>query len=71
MTDDAVHIADFKTGAPGAVTPKQVLQLALYRAAVEPLYPDHRLRTHLVWTASGEVMEISAEDCTAALETMG
>ncbi len=71
VTDAAVHIADFKTGAPGAVTPKQLLQLALYRAAVEPLYPDFRLRTYLVWTASGEVVEVSAEDCTAALETMG
>ena len=40
VTDDAVHIVDFKTGTPGVVTPKQVLQLALYRAAVEPLYPD-------------------------------
>ena len=71
VTDTAVHIADFKTGAPGAVTPKQALQLALYRAAVEPLYPDHRIRTHLVWTASGEVVEVSAGDCANALETMG
>ena len=33
VTDAAVHIADFKTGTPGAVTPRQALQLALYRAA--------------------------------------
>ena len=66
----AVHIADFKTGAPGAVTPKQILQLALYRAAVEPLYPDRRIHTHLVWTASGEVIEVSAGDCAEALGTM-
>ncbi|WP_245500996.1 double-strand break repair helicase AddA [Lichenibacterium minor] len=71
VTDAAVHIADFKTGAPGAMTPKQALQLALYRAAVEPLYPDHRIRTHLVWTASGEVVEVSAGECANALETMG
>ena len=71
VAPDAVHIADFKTGVPGEVTPKQVLQLALYRAAVEPLYPDQRLRTHLVWTASGEVVEVSAAECSNALETMG
>jgi len=68
---DAVHIADFKTGAAGEVTPKQVLQLALYRAAVAPLYPGRTLRTHLVWTATAEVVEVSAGQCRAALETMG
>ena len=71
VTDEAVHVVDYKTGLPGDVTPKQVLQLALYRAAVEPLYPDHRIRTHLVWTASGEVVEVSAGECANALETMG
>ena len=68
---EAVHIVDYKTGTPGEVTPRQILQLALYRAAVEPLYPDHRLRTHLVWTASGEVVEVSPGECANALETMG
>ncbi len=71
VTDTDVHIADFKTGVPGEVTPKQALQLALYRAAVAPLYPDHRIRTHLVWTASGEVIEVSAGECANALEMMG
>ena len=68
---ETVDIADFKTGTPGPVTAKQVLQLALYRAAVAPLYADRAIRTHLVWTATGEVIEVSAEDCLLALETMG
>ncbi len=71
ITAEAVHIADFKTGTPGPVTVKQVLQLALYRAAVAPLYPDRAIRTHLVWTATGEVIEVTADDCAMALETMG
>ncbi len=71
VTAEAVHIADFKTGTPGPVAVKQVLQLALYRAAVAPLYPKRAVRTHLVWTATGEVIEVSEEDCTMALETMG
>ena len=71
VTAQAVHIADFKTGTPGPVAVKQVLQLALYRAAVAPLYPKRAVRTHLVWTATGEVIEVSEEDCTMALETMG
>ncbi len=71
VTGDAVHIADFKTGTPGPVAAKQVLQLALYRAAVTPLYPGRAIRTHLVWTATGEVIEVSAGDCLVALKTMG
>ena len=71
VTAETVHIADFKTGTPGPVTVKQILQLALYRAAVAPLYTNRGVRTHLVWTATGEAIEVSAEDCAMALETMG
>ncbi len=71
VTAEAVHIADFKTGTPGPLTVKQVLQLAFYRAAVVPLYPNRTIRTHLVWTATGKVIEVTAEECRSALETMG
>ena len=39
---DAVYLADYKTGArpPGANPPAYVAQLALYRAALAPLFPD-------------------------------
>ena len=71
VTAEAVHIADFKTGTPGPVTVKQVLQLALYRSAVAPLYPGRAIRTHLAWTATGEVIEITGDACASALAAMG
>ena len=71
VSTEAIDIADFKTGMPGPPAAKHVLQLALYRAAVAPLYPGRTIRTHLVWTATGEVVAVSEEECAAALEGMG
>jgi ATP-dependent helicase/nuclease subunit A len=65
---DEVVIADFKTGTPhtGTATPSAYLaQLAMYRAAVAPLYPDRKVRCVLVWTGGPVAQEIDA----AALET--
>ncbi len=59
VTPDAVHIADYKTGRPADdLLPRHLIQLALYRAAVEPLYPGRPVRCHLVWTAGPRAVEI-------------
>ncbi len=57
-TDDGVLIADFKTGRPRE-TPDaaQLRQLALYRAALRPLYPDKRLHCFIVFTQNAAVVE--------------
>ena len=57
---DAVIIADFKSGAPVGATspPAYVAQLALYRAALAPLYPDRPVRAFLVWLGAAEAVEI-------------
>ncbi len=68
---DAVHIADFKTGRPAdAPTPQHRLQLALYRSAVAPLYPDRPVRAYLVWTTGPRVAEVSPADLDAALSVL-
>ncbi|WP_457797546.1 double-strand break repair helicase AddA [Methylocystis sp. S23] len=57
-TEDGVLIADFKTGRP--VDPPraaQLRQLALYRAALAPLYPGKRIRCAIVWTRNASVVE--------------
>ncbi|WP_442756595.1 double-strand break repair helicase AddA [Methylocystis sp. JAN1] len=60
-TEDEVLIADFKTGRPVAVAgPGQLRQLALYRAALAPLYPRKRIRCVIIWTQNASVVE--AED---------
>lgn len=68
VTEREVFIADFKTGRPrGEPGPEQLRQLALYRAAVAPLYPDRKLRCVLVWTQDASVVEPSLEALDAAL----
>lgn len=57
-TEDGVLIADFKTGRPRAlVDAARLRQLALYRAALAPLYPGKRIRCVIVWTQNATVVE--------------
>jgi len=68
VTQDAVLIADFKTGQRFAdAPPEYVAQLALYRAVLQKLYPGKTIRCVLVWTEVPDLMEISAEALDAAL----
>ena len=70
VTPTSVFIADYKTGAPrdaAATPPSYVTQLALYRAAVQPLYPDRTVRAFLVWTAGPAVVELDPAALDAAL----
>ena len=66
---DAVRIADFKSGAPvgWAERPDYLTQLALYRAAVAPLYPDRPVRAFLVWLGAAEAVEVPPAALDAAL----
>lgn len=66
-TESDVLVADFKTGRPHE-TPDaaQLRQLALYRAALRPLYPQKRLRSFLVFTRNGAVLEADDSALDAA-----
>ncbi|MEM9724415.1 MAG: UvrD-helicase domain-containing protein, partial [Pseudomonadota bacterium] len=67
-----VLIVDFKTGAAGmaeATPPEPYLrQLAVYRAAMRPLFPGRPVETALLWTASRSLAHISESAVDAALE---
>ena len=70
VTEDEVIIADFKTGTPhsgGAMPSTYLAQLAMYRAAVAPLYPGKQLRCLLIWTEGALAEEIEAAKLEAAL----
>ncbi|MBM3617572.1 MAG: double-strand break repair helicase AddA [Alphaproteobacteria bacterium] len=63
VTEEEIIIIDYKTGREGPKTvaqvPKSYLrQMALYRAALAASYPQHRIRTVLVWTSEAMVMEL-------------
>ncbi len=69
---DHVVIADFKSGAPrlGAAIPEDyVAQLALYRAALLPLYPGRPVRAFLIWLDGPQRIEISEARLIAAFAT--
>ena len=72
VTQDAVLIADFKTNRPAPrriedVPQGYVRQLALYRAALQKLYPGRAVRAALIWTEVPDLMELSVEVMEAAL----
>lgn len=68
-SEQEIHIADFKTGRPQeTVEGAHLRQLALYRAAVAPLYPGRRLRCFLIWTRNATVVEAPPEALDAALK---
>jgi ATP-dependent helicase/nuclease subunit A len=72
VTPTEVLIVDFKTNhAPpveAAEAPEgYVRQLALYRAVLSHLYPQHGIRAALLWTETPDLMEISAPALDAGL----
>jgi ATP-dependent helicase/nuclease subunit A len=76
VTADEVLIVDFKTNhAPpdsaAKAPPAYVRQIALYRAVLRRLYPQHDVRAALLWTESTDLMEISAPALDAELASRG
>jgi len=71
VVGDEVLIADFKTARPprvGEPAPHTyVAQLALYRALLREIYPSHRIRAFLVWTAGPLVRELIDDELDGAL----
>jgi ATP-dependent helicase/nuclease subunit A len=67
-TDQGVLIVDFKLGEkPERPAAAHVAQLALYRAALQPLYRGAKIRAALVYLDSPALTEISGEELDAAL----
>jgi ATP-dependent helicase/nuclease subunit A len=72
VTPNEVLIVDFKTNharpdSAAAAPLAYVRQLALYRAVLRKLYPEHAVRAALLWTESTDLMEISAPALDAEL----
>jgi len=63
VTEDEVLVVDYKTNRPppaslAGVPSAYVLQLALYRALLRPLYPDKRVRAALLFTETPELIPL-------------
>ncbi len=72
VTPDTVWIVDFKTDRTtptdaASVPPAYVLQLALYRALLQPLYPDKQIAAALLFTEAPRLVELPSAGMDAAL----
>jgi ATP-dependent helicase/nuclease subunit A len=72
VTEDAVIVADFKTGAhvpasAAGLAPSHLAQLAIYRTLIGGLFPGRAVRALLIYTASAAVIEPAAGTLDAAL----
>jgi ATP-dependent helicase/nuclease subunit A len=70
-TDQGVFIVDFKLGEkPNRPAPSHVAQLALYRAALQPLYREAPIRAALVYLDGPTLAPISGDELDAALDVI-
>ena len=59
QVENEIWIADFKTDRTlDASAKKHLHQIALYRAAVQSLYPGKIIRCFLIWLSQGKIDEI-------------
>ena len=70
---DHILVVDFKSNAIVPPTPDTVpdgllRQLGAYSAALEQVYPDHRIETAILWTRNATLMPLEHEVVTAALQ---
>jgi ATP-dependent helicase/nuclease subunit A len=70
-TRDGVSIVDFKLGErPDRPAAAHVVQLALYRAALQPLYPAFKIRAALVYLDGPTLAPVGDDELDAALEAL-
>ncbi|MEL6450920.1 MAG: double-strand break repair helicase AddA [Pseudomonadota bacterium] len=73
VTDSTLHVVDFKTNrvvpdTPGACPVGVLRQLAAYAHGLRQIYPDHVLRLSILWTRTGQLMDMPHDIVTAALD---
>jgi ATP-dependent helicase/nuclease subunit A len=76
VTNSEVLIIDYKTNRPPPDAAQGVAlayrrQLALYRALLGAIYPRHRVRAFLLWTAAPRLMELDAETLDTSMPYTG
>ena len=74
VDEGRVLIIDYKTGLaplPDEAPPAgHVSQLAIYRALLTPLYPDHRIEAALVYVSGPVLVEIAGKDLDEAMANL-
>lgn len=79
IVGEEVHIADFKSGPPSQgsglsagsrIHHAHLSQLALYRALLRQMMPEHSVRAFIVYTGGPVVMEVDGEQLDKALNAV-
>ena len=75
VTESEVLIADYKSDRTvprelDDIPPGHIEQLALYRAVLRKLYPNHLVRAALIWTLGPALIEVPAATLDAALSRL-
>jgi ATP-dependent helicase/nuclease subunit A len=69
--EDRVLLVDYKSGShPSAIPPAHVIQMALYRALVQKLYPGRAVEAALLFTASATLHSLPGPMLDQALEAL-
>jgi ATP-dependent helicase/nuclease subunit A len=75
QTGSVVTLIDFKTGRapqnPAAMPESHIVQLALYRLLVAPVFPNCEVRAALVYTSAPQLMVLHETLLQAALDKLG
>jgi ATP-dependent helicase/nuclease subunit A len=70
VTADQVLVVDYKTGRPASIeeiAPSHIVQLALYRELLKPIYPGKAISAVLLFTEGPRLVEAPAEALDHAL----
>jgi ATP-dependent helicase/nuclease subunit A len=72
VTPDRVLVIDFKTNRqvpdhPGQCPEGVLRQMGAYARAMQAIYPDHVIETHILWTRSGDLMHLPHDIVSDAL----
>jgi ATP-dependent helicase/nuclease subunit A len=75
VTDDSILVVDYKTNRPPPhevedVAPAYLLQMALYQAVLQTLYPDRPVSCALLWTDGPRIMPLPTEILLTHLDTI-
>lgn len=75
VQDDRLLIVDYKTNyiAPSEISdisPSYIAQLAIYRAVLQPLYPNKKIEAGLLYTRTPKIIEVPASMLDAAMQEL-
>ncbi len=74
IDDKRVLILDYKTNRPppknvSQINPQYIRQLAMYEMAMRQIYPNHTIKTGLLWTHTATLMEVPQSQLIDAFST--